>query len=274
MPRAGRSGVLAVLALALVPWLAAGARAQPRGSRARIELAQASVEYPEGEFTVAEAEAFARLADDGVSDVEALVAPGLPEWAKRVGRIRFVLSDEIDISRTWGRTVVLPCTRVRQHRAPYLHETVHALVPARGDRLWLNEGLACYLESFVAETRRGYDAHVFTRAGESGIHEAARQTLRSAAGQAVLPWVGAMGSPPDIDADRDGVARPFYVLSHSLTKHVVEGAGLTAVVRALVASDSQAFARETGRSQEAWRASWLAALASPAPASGSRRSSR
>lgn len=262
-----------VLALVVVPWLVAGARAQGRGARARIELERAALEYPEGEFTAAEAQAFARLADDGVGDVEALVAPGLPEWAKRVGKIRFVLSDDIDISRTWGRTVVLPCARVRARRAPYLHETVHALVPARGERLWLCEGLACYLESFVAETRRGYDAHVFTRAGNRDIHEAARRALRTASGQAVLPWVGASGSPPDIEADRDGVARPYYVLSHSLTKHVVEGAGLAAVVRALVASDPQAFARETGRSEAAWRASWLAALASPAPASGSRRSS-
>jgi len=178
---------------------------------------------------------------------------------------------------------------VRARRAPYLHETVHALVPARAERVWLSEGLACYLESFVAETRRGYDAHVFTRAGDRGIHDAARGMLRSAGGQAVLPWVGALGSPPALDEDREGVARPYYVLAHSLAKHVVEGAGLTAVVRALVASDLAAFARETGRPEEAWRASWLAALgasgkappagashpaASPAPASGSRRSSR
>ena len=214
------------------------------------------------------------------------MSPGLPEWAKRVGRIRFVLSDEIDISRTWGRTVVLPCARVRARRAPYLHETVHALVPARGERTWLSEGLACYLESYVSATRRGYDAHVFTRAGDRGVHAAARRILGTAAGQAVLPWVGGMGSPPDLENDRDGVARPFYVLAHSLTKHVVEGAGLTAVVRALVASDLGAFAVETGRSEDAWRASWLMALGatapaplagsgpSPAPASGSRRSSR
>jgi hypothetical protein len=255
----------------------------------RVEGERTLLEYEAGAFEAAEAQAFARLAEDGVADVEALVSPGLPEWAKRVGRIRFVLSDEIGISRTWGRTVVLPCDRVRARRAPYLHETVHALVPARGDRTWLGEGLACYLESYVSETRRGYDAHVFTRAGDRGIHAAARRTLDTAAGQAVLPWVGGMGSPPRLDEDRDGVARPFYVLSHSLAKHVVESAGLTAVVRALVSSDPRAFATETGRSDEAWRASWLKALgvgasgpaagawdagASPAPASGSRRSSR
>ena len=187
-----------------------------------------------------------------------------------------MLSEEIPISRTWGRTVVLPCGRVRTRRAPYLHETVHALVPARGDRTWLCEGFACYLESYVSATRRGYDAHVFTRAGDGGVHAAARRTLGSAAGQAVLPWVGGTGSPPRLDEDRDGVARPFYVLSHSLTKHVVEAAGLGVVVRVLVSSDPRALAELSGRTDEAWKAAWLESLAagaSPAPASGSRRSS-
>jgi hypothetical protein len=236
--------------------------------RVRLESERASVEYTAGALSASEAQDFARLADDGVADVEELVSPGLPEWARRLGRIRFVVSDDIGISRTWGRTVVLPIGRVRGRRAPYLHETVHALVPARGDRTWLSEGLACYLESYVAENRRGYDAHVFTRAGDRGIHAAARRTLDSASGKAVLPWVGGSGSPPNLDEDRDGVARPFYVLSHSLAKHVVEAAGLAAVVRALVASDPRAFDEGTGHTGEVWRSHWLAEIGATVPRAG------
>jgi hypothetical protein len=251
-----RASFAGALAACLV--LAGPARAQD--ARTRIESEHSVLEYRSSQLEAAPAQAFARLADDGVVDVEALVAPGLPEWARRAGRIRFVVSDEIDISRTWGRTVVLPLARVRERRAPYLHETVHALVPARGDRTWLSEGLACYLESYVAETRRGYDAHVFTRAGDSGIHAEARRTLATAGGRAVLPWVGAAGSPPRLEEDRDGVARPYYVLSHSLVKYVVATAGLAPVVRALVASDPAGLETQTGRSEAAWRESWLAAL--------------
>ena len=250
---------------ALAACLAGAGLARAEDARVRIEGEQSVVEYRASELDSAAAQAFARLADDGVADVEALVSPGLPAWARRRGPIRFVVSDDIDISRTWGRTVVLPLARVRARRAPYLHETVHALVPARGERTWLGEGLACYLESYVAETRRGYDAHVFTRAGDSGIHAEARRTLATPAGRAVLPWVGALGSPPRLEADRDGVARPYYVLCHSLTKHVVETAGLAPVVRALVASDPGAFAAQTERSEAAWRESWLAALGARAP---------
>jgi hypothetical protein len=255
------------LALSLGAGLAGAARAED--GRARIERERSVLEYRGSELGAAEAEAFARLVDDGVADVEALVSPGLPAWAKRTGRIRFVVSSEIDISRTWGHSVVLPLARVRERRAPYLHETVHALVPARGDRTWLSEGLACYLESYVAETRRGYDAHVFTRAGDAGIHAAARRTLASPAGLAVLPWVGAPGEPPRLEEDREGVARPFYVLSQSLAKHVVEAVGLAPLVRALVASDPGAFEAQTGRSDAAWRESWLGTLAArPSPRAG------
>ena len=236
--------------------------------RVRLESERATVEYTAGALSTSEAQAFARLAEDGVADVEQLVAPGLPTWARRSGRVRFIVSDEIDISRTWGRTVVLPLGRVRGRRAPYLHETVHALVPARGDRTWLSEGLACYLESYVAENRRGYDAHVFTRAGDGGIHAAARRTLESAGGKAVLPWVGSSGSPPNLEQDREGVARPFYVLSHSLAKHVAEAAGLAAVVRALVSSDPRAFDEATGHTGEVWRSRWLSEIGASAPRTG------
>jgi hypothetical protein len=257
------------LAPALTACLAGAGLARGQDARVRIEGERSILEYRASELDAAGAQAFARLADDGVADVEALVSPGLPEWARRRGPIRFVVSDEIDISRTWGRTVVLPLARVRARRAPYLHETVHALVPARGERTWLSEGLACYLESHVAETRRGYDAHVFTRAGDSGIHADARRILATAAGRAVLPWVGAAGSPPRLEENREGVARPYYVLSQSLAKHVVEAAGLAPVVRALVASDSSAFETLTGRSESAWRESWLRALGTgAAPATG------
>jgi hypothetical protein len=230
------------------------------GERVRLEKERATVEYEAGDLSPGEAETFARLADRGVADVLSLVASGLPDWARRRGRIRFLVSRETQISRTQHRVVYLPLARVKTRSAPYLHETVHALVPARGDRTWLGEGLACYLESHVSESLGGYDAHVFTRAGNRGIHAAARRTLALEAGRSVLPWVGGHGDPPGLEEDRAGVARPFYVLSHSLTKHIVEAVGLEAVVEALVSGRGDALVGATRRSGEDWKRDWLAAL--------------
>ncbi len=249
-----RGAVVAIaLAAALPP------PASP-GERARQEMARAVVEYQAGELSLSEAEAFAELADRGVGDVASLLSAGLPEWARGPGPVRFVVSSRVPISRTRDGVVYLPLERVRSRTAPYLHETVHALVPARGDRTWLSEGLACYLESYVSETLGGYDAHVFTRAGNRGIHEAARRTLAGADGRAVLPWVGGRGDPPRMEEDRSGVARPFYVLSQSLTKHLVESVGLEAVVRILVSGRDDAFQSATRRSDAEWRREWLARI--------------
>lgn len=247
----------AVIALAL-----AGAMPSTAGTaeRVRKEMTRAVVEYQPGELSADEAEAFADLADRGVSDVSGLLSAGLPEWARGSSRVRFVVSSRVPISRTRDGVVYLPLERVRSRTAPYLHETVHALVPARGDRTWLSEGLACYLESHVSETLGGYDAHVFTRAGNRGIDAAARRTLAAENGRAVLPWVGGRGDPPRLEEDRAGVARPFYVLSQSLTKHLVESVGLEAVVRILVSGRDDAFQSATRRSDADWRREWLARI--------------
>ena len=253
----GPAALGALVALALAQALPSVAAA---GERVRKEMARAVVEYQAGELSTAEAEAFAQLADQGVKDVTSLLSPGLPEWARRPTKVHFVVSARVSISRTWGQVVYLPLERVRSRTAPYLHETVHALLPARGNRTWLSEGLACYLESHVSETLGGYDAHVFTRAGNRGIHAAARRTLAGENGRAVLPWVGGYGDPPGLEEDRVGVARPFYVLSQSLTKHLVETVGLGAVVQALVSDRDDALEAATSRSDEDWRREWLAVI--------------
>jgi hypothetical protein len=235
--------------------------------RARLERTHVVVDYDAAELDHADAEAFADLADKGVADLEPLLAPGLESRAAFPARVRFVISSRVEISRTRHGVVFLPLERVRGRRAPYLHETVHALLPVFGHRTWLGEGLACYMESWVSETRGGYDAHVFTRAGTHGIDAAARRTLASEAGRAVLPWVGGCGDPPALEQDRTGVARPFYVLSHSLTRHLVEQVGLATVVRFLVTDREDALpAAVRGATGGAWRRGWLEELlAAPFP---------
>ena len=234
-------------------------RSGRRGERrqvVRCETERAVVDFdPEG-LDAAEREAFARLADRGVGDLERLLFkdPGPRE------PVRFVVSAKIDMSRTFGRTVLLPLHRVKWQNAPYLHEAVHALLPSPHHSTWLTEGLACYLESWVAEHVGGYDAHIFTRAGDRRIHDAARGYLKSNLGREVLPWVGVPGEPPDLFEDRERVARPFYVLAQSFTKHLVERLGLAAVVTLTSGRDPEdALARLTGRDAGAWRGEWLSA---------------
>ncbi len=226
----------------------------------RCEGERAVVDFDPDGLSEAERERFARLADQGVADLERLLAKHLGSPPGRQDRVRFMVRARVAMSRTFGRTVQLPLHRVRDRRAPYLHETVHALLPTSHRSAWLSEGLACYLESWVAANVGGYDAHVFTRAGDREIHDAARRYARTAAGRAVLPWVGARGEPPGMSEDRETVARPFYVLAHSFTKYLVDRLGLDAVLRLAVERDPEsALQRQSGRSSEQWRAEWIGA---------------
>ena len=220
------------------------------------------LEYTPGTLTDAEAQAFTELLDQGVRDIETLIGPSADSAAGTPARVRYVVSERIGVSRAFRHTVLLPLERVRTRSAPYLHETVHVLLPSRSDCIWLNEGLASYLESRVSETIGGYDAHVFTRAGNAGIHAEARRHLGRAEGRDVLSYVGDRGEPPRLEDDRARVARPFYVLSQSFVKYLVDGAGLAPVIRAATDDDPLAsLANATGRSVGQWKGAWLATIA-------------
>jgi hypothetical protein len=229
----------------------------------RCETERTVIDFDPVGLEAAEREAFARLADRGVSDLERLL---FKDSGPR-DKVRFVVSAKIDISRTFGRTVLLPLHRVKWQNAPYLHESVHALLPSPHHSTWLTEGLACYLESWVAEHVGGYDAHIFTRAGDRRIHDAARGYLKSTLGRDVLPWVGVPGEPPNLFEERETVARPFYVLAQSFTKYLVERLGLAAVVALASGRDpEEALARLTRRDAGAWREDWLSARGPVRPA--------
>jgi hypothetical protein len=77
----------------------------------------------------------------------------------------------------------------------------------------------------------------------------------------VLPFVAGVGSPPEVWEERRQVAAPFYVLSHSFVKYLVEHAGLAVVKEVVDAEDvSAALERATKRSLGQWKAEWLASL--------------
>jgi hypothetical protein len=249
----------------LVTLAAAPPQARWWGEREEVTTGRALLVYARGDLDADEARAFARLLDQGVTDVESVVSSGLPPGTAEPPRVRFVVTPRVGISRAFRSTVLLPLGRVRARSAPYLHEITHVLVPSRSDCTWLTEGLASYIESRVAETLGGYDAHVFTRGGNAGIDAAARRRLRGPRAADLLAYVGGSGQPPDLDADRSGVARPFYVLSQSFVKFLADRAGVDAVVAAAASADPpRVLAARTGRPVEAWKAEWLAWLRAPA----------
>jgi hypothetical protein len=223
----------------------------------RYETARATVSFDAQGLTPEQRERFVRLLDKGIADIESYLSEAPAERA----RIAYQVRADIPISRTFRRTVEMPLERVRTDTAPYLHETVHVLMRVRSRAMWLSEGFASFVQSSVAEQKGGYDGYVFSWGGNANVDRLARRHLARDAGQSVLPFVGGAGSPPEVWEERRQVAAPFYVLSHSFVKFLVEQAGLAAVKEMLRADDvSAALERATRRGLTQWKADWLASL--------------
>ncbi len=250
----------------LIPMLSGGAQ----GEWTRYDTERATLYVEEGALTPAEASRFSRLIDQGIADVESYLRPAAPDGL-REGRIVYRVGPSLPYSMTRGRTVFLMVERVRADAAPYLPETVHVRVPAPNHSPWLSEGFASYVGGYVSENIGGYDAHVFSRTGNRGVDGEAARWLSRESGRAVLPWVGTPGEPPEMLEERRRVAAPFYVLSQSFSKFLVQRLGLGHVIALVSSRDPEAaLERASGRTVAAWKADWLAAIGADAAAAGGR----
>lgn len=175
--------------------------------------------YEPGILTDTAMDEFSALIDRGVQDIATFAGVPVPDR-----KINYFISGKIDISRARGRSIYLPLERVRTRAAPYLHETTHIMVPCEDCPLWLSEGYASFVQSYVSEHMGGYDGQIFTRNGNTGVDRDALRWLANERGKAMLPFVGTNLEEPDL-SDRRSVAAPFYVLSQSLVKYLVEKTG-------------------------------------------------
>jgi len=248
-----------MLRAAFLPMLAAGAlhaadiAVTQTGRGFRYETPRAVVELDPGPLGHERRLELVRLIDRGIQALEPLLE-GRPSAGASNGKLHYAIRHRTAISTAYGSYIALPYERVLSHSAPYLHETAHALLdgPGPDPPMWLSEGLASYLESYVAENHGGYQAHVFSRGGNAGIDADALRHLQTAFGRDAFDAVATSRVPRNIRRDRQNVARPFYVLSQSFVKFLVAGAGLDRVI----ALHRQPASRLHGRALLQWKADW------------------
>lgn len=182
-------------------------------------------------------------------------------------RIEVFVSADVHIAHVRGDVptmVYLPAARVRNGKAPYLHELVHALASWSWKHAeWLGEGLAEHVAREVAPVSGGHHYSVMQAVQPD---RGPREHLASPQGQAILPLIGPAGRhgqlPPALQALSDQVRRhrrthapPFYLLSTSYVDFLVAQIGIDGIRR-------QATAGAVG--DAALRAAWLASLQTPA----------
>jgi len=154
--------------------------------------------------------------------------------------------------------VSIPFWRIREGKAPWLHEAAHELLAAKKGNwqnpsvsreewvknmpLWLYEGTAEYI-SIVASQRRNlphFDVQINTWFRD--IDSLCKQDLQNEKADYILSFVGKKGGMPELfGKDRRLYAPAFYHLSCSFVKYLAEQAGLQLLITSLSAyPDEQA----------------------------------
>jgi hypothetical protein len=206
--------------------------------------------------------------------------------SRKTTKPTYYLTNRAGISHAEATRVFLFARRVIASPTIAIHETVHLLLftdpdaprtrtdlsPEEDARLtattgvWLAEGLAGYA-TYELAARLGIEPdHLFVKGDRTTVDAESREWLRDPRGAKVVGFVGSRGIPADLLADRVNVAPPFYVLSQSFTKYLVEQVGLAAVARLYevhfrgIGSIEEDVKRTTGKDLGQWRQEWLDAL--------------
>lgn len=222
-----------------------------------VSTDRANLWFDSGVLEPNQMDVFSKLVNRGIVDIETYLG------SSRAGsrKIRYFISDRVEISHSNWRSIFLPIEKVRDRTAPYLHETTHVVAPCDDCPMWFSEGLASFVQSYVSEHAGGYDGGIFAHHGNRGIDKDARRWLDSDRGQAVVAFIGLPGEPPSINYDRSNVAAPFYVMAQSFMKFIVKRATIEKVSGVFGSKDfDAALLNATGKSAEKWKEKWLAGL--------------
>jgi len=166
--------------------------------------------------------------------------------------------------------------RIKEGKAPWLHEAVHEILYAKKDKWfskeitdsfynknapkWLFEGLADYLSQEVSHIRKLTFYDVFSGTTNPNTDSLFIKDMKSTTGQYILAFIGAKGVMPELySVNRRFFAPAFYHGSCSFVKFIAEHYGLALLLKA-----NSAFTREqetiehaTGRSLPDLKHEWL-----------------
>lgn len=230
-----------------------------RSEGIRFSRPSVTVWFENTRLTRHEMSEFAGLASKGVTDIQHYLR-GVPAARPHLP-VQIFVSSYTTISHTVQQGVFLPIERVKNKDAPYLHELTHVFAPCDHCPLWFSEGFASFVQSYISEHYGGYDGAVFARCGNQGIDKESARWKATPEGAAVMPFLGRFSEPPTVTEDRLNVAAPFYVMSQSLVKFLIENIGRTKVLKLLTATDfNVTLASVSGQSMAQWKRQWLAEI--------------
>jgi len=225
-----------------------------------------------------DAEALVKRLDPGVAGLWRHV--GTHAWqAIPKGKITYYLSDDAFVAHASGRAAVfVPMARVRDGRAPFLHEATHELLastrtdrspgaPATRRPLWLTEGLPDYFARLVAAEIGTPESGPFDTPTINGADAICAARARTSDGAAMVAYIGTDERPEALfTTDRGRFAPTFYTCSLSFVSYLVDHVGLDTLVGLFGVGPAEMNARLgalNGRKLSDWRIEWLRRVNQP-----------
>jgi len=217
--------------------------------------------------------------DRGVAAAKRFI--GKPNWSFcDDSRVYFYFPDANFISHApGGNTVYIPLWRIREDKAPWLHEAMHILLEADGEDwlaqpgefaaarmpLWLQEGLADALAMEIS-AREGlaYYSPLIDVPAEKLDEFAASQVRSCPDSNRLLAYIGGRGKMPELFGERRvEYAVAFYAASASFVRFIAKQHGYPSLIEAVLKFDHEheELERLMGESLISVKQSWLRAIA-------------
>jgi hypothetical protein len=172
--------------------------------------------------------------------------------------------------------VSIPLFRIRDFKAPWLHETMHALLRSKKGNWnessdltnyfsmpsWFIEGMAEFIATKIAQTDSIKKFDLMHTGGYLKVDSVCSTIIHGEFGSFIQSSVGESGVPTKLITDRRSYARPFYTCSCSFTKYLAEKYGLDKMLVAISSFEEEQSTIEklTGKKLEDLKSEWLNSL--------------
>jgi hypothetical protein len=148
--------------------------------------------------------------------------------------------------------VSIPFWRIKQRKAPWLHEAIHEMLNAKAGNwlsdsitdevwaknmpLWLSEGLPDYISMRVSQKHNLPLFDVFTNSLLTNVDSVCKKDLKGNKADSILFFIGKRGAMPALFGNERRLYAPtFYHCSCSFVKYLAERTGLDPLVASLAA---------------------------------------
>jgi hypothetical protein len=234
----------------------------------RIERGLVSAWFSSGAMTQEQMQSVVERLVTGINAIESFVHTPRRWQDSRQRRVTYFFDDAAFFvpHATVNRQVLMPVSRLRDGKAPLLHETTHALLtPPQGRRplAWLTEGIAAYVAKSVSAEKGVAEGDALDIGSITELDAKCATGLSSEQGPRILPFIG---SPENLQAlyamePASLVRQVFYGCSASFTKYLVQQFGIERIVDLLPENDPHKKLEGTSQARMAnLRGRWMAAI--------------